>query len=601
VFFVLFVAKLTRTDQSRFTKQLLKTDPRRKYFRKMQKKLLKLVILSVITALISCAHQISPSGGPDDKISPTITSSFPKAESVNVPIKSHVILNFSEWISKKSDRGVSIYPPLKVKIVVDGNRLEIIPVTAFADSTTYHISINTLLLDLHNNPILSPISLTFSTGNTLDSGILSGCIIDPSKKVLQPKVALFRKEHIKADSGFTIIPDYLLQTDSTGNFEFLHVKKSNYYTVGYFDLNSDNLIQPGTEQVYIPTDSLIIISAATKPIILFPAIYDTIRPALLSAKAISSTILSGQWVTALDLKNGFTYPQCSVERIDSVSTPIQGNYIPLPNEKIFTLRLKSPLQSAPYRLIYTLKTHNNIKFSDTITFNGVITSDTVKPVLQSWIPNSGTTDLDPVIKLIWSKPVTINAPLQMIDSTGDTVVIKATSGYSDTSILSLQRHFHPDSKYRLVLLNNIGNDLAGNSIKVRDSTDTVNVIKLQTISGDSLAISMQGGATCLDKSNHRKWLFKLFSRNTTYLTQDKSGQFKFDSIPSGKGQLYYFEDLNENNKPDQGRLSPWTAPEPYFSSPDTVEARARWEVEGIDVRVCEPCRKKLQDTVKIEK
>lgn len=567
----------------------------------MKKKLLKLIILSVVVAIISCAHQISPSGGPDDKTSPTVTSSVPQTEAVNVPVKSHIILNFSEWLSSKSDRGVSIYPPLKVKLIVDRNRLEIIPVTAFADSTTYHISINTLLQDLHNNPILFPISLTFSTGNTLDSGIISGCIIDPSKKALQPKVALFKKEHIKTDSGFTITPDYLLQTDSSGNFEFLHVKKSNFFVVGFLDLNSDNLIQPGTEQVFITTDSLIAISATTKPVILFPAIYDTIRPALISAKAISSTILSGQWVTPLDLKNGFTYPQCSVERVDSVSTPIQGNYIPLPNRNVFTLLLKSPLKIAPYRLIYTFNMFNNTNFSDTITFNGVTTGDTTKPVLQSWTPNSGTTDLDPEIKLIWSKPVTINVPLQFTDSTGDTIVVKATSGYTDTSILSLQRHFHPDSKYRLVLLKNMGNDFTGNSLKIRDSTDTVNVIQLQTINGDSLAISMKGGATCLDNNSHRKWLFQLLGRNTTYLTTDKSGQFEFDSIPSGKGLIYYFEDLNENNKPDQGRLSPWIPPEPYFAAPDTVEARARWEVEGIDVRVCEPCSKKLQDSTKIKK
>jgi hypothetical protein len=252
-------------------------------------------------------------------------------------------------------------------------------------------------------------------------------------------------------------------------------------------------------------------------------------------------------------------------------------------------------------LIYTFKTFNNTKFSDTITFNGVTTGDTTKPLFQSWTPNSGTTDLDPVIKLIWSKPVTINVPLQFTDSTGDTIIVKVASGYTDTSILSLQRHLHPDSRYRLVLLKNIGNDLAGNSLKTRDTTDTVNVIQLRTINGDSLAISMQGGADCLDKNDHRKWIFQLLGRNTTYLTQDKSGQFEFDSIPSGNGLLYYFEDLNENNKPDQGRLSPWIAPEPYFAAPDTVEARARWEIEGINVRVCEPCIKKLNDSIKIEK
>ena len=561
----------------------------------MQKKPIIPILLFLLTILLSCAHEIPPSGGPEDKIGPKIINSTPKIESINVPVKSHIVIVFSEWLSTKSDRGVSVFPPLKIKTIVHQNHIEIIPITSFAESTTYHITINSLLQDLHNNPIISPSNLVFSTGNSLDSGTLSGCVIDPTRKALQPKIALFRNEHIRRDSGFTATPDYLMQTDSAGRFDFSHLKNGNYHIVGFLDEKSTNRIQADTDHIYIPTDSSVTINNNTKPVILFPAIYDTITPQIQIVKALSSTLLSGQWTSSFDIRNGFNYPQCTVERVDSTSAPIQGNYIPLTNEKIFTLVLKSPLKIAPYRLIYKMSSTSKPAVLDTIRFNGVPSIDTLKPVLQSWTP-SGTIDLDPSLKLIWSKPVIINAPLFMTDSTGDTIICKAQSGYSDTTSFSLQKRLSPGKNYRIVILNTLGNDLAGNNLKLRDSTDTTAVIQLQTITIDSLALSLQGGAPCLQKDLHRKWIFKPLSGNASYIARDNAGQFKFDSIPSGKGQLFYFDDLNNNNKPDPGRLSPWIAPEAYFGAPDTVEARARWEVEGIDVHICEPCERKVENS-----
>lgn len=562
----------------------------------MQEKIL--LLICVLLLLFSCAHQIPPSGGADDKIGPIVLSSNPKTGATNIPVKARITIAFSEWLSTKSDRGVSVFPPLKVKVIVNRNHLVILPATAFADSTTYHITVNSQLQDLHNNPIVSPFSLIFSTGNSLDSGILSGCVIDPSRKILQPKVALFRNENMKNDSGFTGSPNYLIQTDSTGRFNFSNLKKGSYHAVAYIDTNFDNRIQPGKERIYIAQDSLTSVTSVTNQLFLFPAIYDTITPAIKTVKATSSTILSGQWTTKFDNRNGFNYPQCSVERTDTVSAPLQCQYIPLANNHVFTLLLKSPLKIAPYRLIYKITSLNKKPFIDTVLFNGISFKDTVKPVLQSWTPKSSTIDLDPTIKLVWSEPVNVNAPLFMIDSTGDTVVCKGQSGYSDSTTFILQKRLKPGCNYRIVILKTIGNDLAGNNLKARDSTDTAAIIKYKTINIDSLAISVQGGAACLQKSTHRKWIFRPINSNTSYTTQDSAGQFKFDSIPSGKGFIFYFEDLNENNKPDQGRLVPWIAPESYFGAPDTVEARARWEVEGIEVHICAQCEKKTAENNK---
>jgi hypothetical protein len=140
-----------------------------------------------------------------------------------------------------------------------------------------------------------------------------------------------------------------------------------------------------------------------------------------------------------------------------------------------------------------------------------------------------------------------------------------------------------------VLFKHSGEDLSGNPLKTQDTTtDTVAKITLSTLDIDSLASSIQGGAECLKGEKSAKWRFSLFN-GKTYTTKDNAGSFYFEMIPSGKGLMGYFVDRNGNDTPDPGKLIPWTAPEEHIMSPDTVEARARWDIEGLQIRVCDPC------------
>ncbi len=61
----------------------------------------------------------------------------------------------------------------------------------------------------------------------------------------------------------------------------------------------------------------------------------------------------------------------------------------------------------------------------------------------------------------------------------------------------------------------------------------------------------------------------------------------FFSLPllSGKYFLSGFVDGNSNRKREPGSLTPFAFPEPAFFYPDTVFVRARFETEGIEVRV----------------
>ena len=163
------------------------------------------LILCAVILLFSCAHQMAPGGGPDDTTGPLLLSETPSPESINVSPSTQIVFTFSEWISTGSDLSLSIFPPVKFKSKVSRNQLQINLLSKLSKSTTYHIVVNTALKDLHNNALSAPYNLIFSTGSFLDSGTISGCVIDPARKLLQPKIALFTPDQ-PADSGLPVPP-----------------------------------------------------------------------------------------------------------------------------------------------------------------------------------------------------------------------------------------------------------------------------------------------------------------------------------------------------------------------------------------------------------
>jgi len=139
--------------------------------------------------------------------------------------------------------------------------------------------------------------------------------------------------------------------------------------------------------------------------------------------------------------------------------------------------------------------------------------------------------------------------------------------------------------------------------KKKHGVDTVGVIdtsknKLAVIdtakaskkkaAADSLCVRLSGGASCLEPDEKRKWVYRPISRrDTSFIAADSAGTFAFDSIPASKGTLLWFIDDDGDNLITPGKLSPWRSPERFFIVPDTIEAKARWVVEGLNVRGCE--------------
>jgi hypothetical protein len=557
------------------------------------------IIAAIIALLCTCAHQISPGGGPEDKTGPTVLVSEPAYGAIMVNPRGRINITFSEWISRTAaPRSVSVLPPIEggVKVRVAGRRLEITPVTALAESTTYHVVITSQLADLRGNPLSSSFTLVFSTGPTLDSGRIAGCIVDPAGQANMAVVGLYRERDSLADSALFAAPDYLTQADSAAFFSFENIRGGPYRLVAFIDQNNNRRLNPGVEAAYAPLMQTVDLKNSPDTILLYPMESDTTGPDIASVTPVSASALMATLTKAADTTAGISGLSWRIERSDKKGTPLAvAQYAWIGKEKRrCVLHCADTMARAPYRLIFNYKRQSekrSITFRDTMRFNGIHPVDTVKPALSSVSP-VGTVGLEPEMRLLFTKPVTVSAPLMLTDSLADTVALIVDSAFSDTIGLKPGRTLHAGSSYRLVVLTSMARDLAGNPLAPRDSTDTVLTPVFKVIEADSLAVSLKGCVPCLAPDSLRLWQFRPVIAGPVSLAADSSGCFSFDSIPGGKGLVSCWSDGNRNRKLDKGMLVPWRPPEPFITFADTVEARPRWETEGVELKsACKGCKK----------
>jgi hypothetical protein len=558
----------------------------------------RLIFGAGLFLLAFCANQIGPTGGPADTVPPAVREITPANGAVNVSKNTSINIVMSEWVAPQNiEKCLAFFPPPAkgMTVRVKGKKIEIIPKPSLADSTTYHIEINNTLKDLNGNPVGKPFVLIFSTGPSLDSGRISGCLVDPSGKIIQPKVALFSCTDTMhfADTILFGTPSYLAQTDSFGVFTLNNIRHGMYRAFAFVDNNNNNRFDPDREAVYSPVERYHQLIGSIDTLLLFPATCDTTSQRITSVKPLDSMVLSCEW-NRRGVQDSILDNSIRIITLDpKAKAPTIKRIISLKNSKRMFLELGKSMELVPYKLVYKIGKalpSDTMCLMDSIRFNGALVKDTVWPSLVLWDPR-GDASVSTSIKTIWSKPVRIlDSIISLKDTIGDTVNMKWDTTLSDTIQFRPVRHLIPGRYYKAAIPVKSIIDMAGNSPK-----DTTGFIKLSiwTTQGDSLCPRFSGGAACLPCHSQRIWQFNTFGLGgRTSATRDSCGKFTFDSIDPGKGSLSYFVDYNFDGKPTNGSLFPWRSPEPHFTFSDTVEARVRWEIENVAVPACITCARR---------
>ena len=277
------------------------------------------VALTAVT-LVSCATQVAPSGGPEDKLPPRVAAVYPAPNTTNHPNELMVKLEFDEWINASIPRSaVSISPPIdkKLRFEVSGNKLTLTSRAELDTGTTYTVTFAGGIKDLHGNALAKPFQVVFSTGAIIDSLTVSGrVLVDQAmmRKKEYPSIGLFllgeernsrhylekyrdttTKEISKEPLLLKEPPLYLTRADSAGHFTLTGLKAGHYRVVAFMDGNGNQKIELSTEQVGIWTGDLNLSAETTDTLWLAIADMDTTKLELESVSQPFANVLEASF------------------------------------------------------------------------------------------------------------------------------------------------------------------------------------------------------------------------------------------------------------------------------------------------------------------
>ena len=222
--------------------------------------------------LPSCASPGNPSGGKFDTIPPVFIGSKPEPNALHFK-GNKIELHFNEYLSiEEPAKNVIVTPPQSKMPVIKalGKKIMIELKDSLIDNATYTFDFTNGIVDNNEKNAIEGFTFAFSTGDVIDSLIVSGVVLNAENLEPMPGIMVGLHSNLE-DSAFTKLP--FLRTSMTndkGQFWIRNVKPGTYKLYALNDQKrSFKYQQPGEDIAF--SDSLIIPSFV-------PAIrMDTIR------------------------------------------------------------------------------------------------------------------------------------------------------------------------------------------------------------------------------------------------------------------------------------------------------------------------------------
>ena len=130
----------------------------------------------------SCANTTTPpSGGPKDTIPPVITEIYPELGMINVPVHGTKLeIKFNEYVQVKDPKSLFLSPPLEKmpKYKLKGKGVVISFESDLDSNKTYTLDLTNAIGDNNEGNMFPGFTLVFSTGDKIDSMMVTGIVQD---------------------------------------------------------------------------------------------------------------------------------------------------------------------------------------------------------------------------------------------------------------------------------------------------------------------------------------------------------------------------------------------------------------------------------------
>ena len=228
----------------------------------MKRKFIDILLFFVAFSLTRCANVVTPTGGPKDLTPPKVVEAVPAALSTGFEGRK-ISVTFDEYITlDNAAQNVLFSPPLDTKPDIKlSNKTVVIRLKEdLKPNTTYSIQFGAAVKDLHEGNVFKEDHYTFSTGDILDSLVLSGKVLDANdmKPVQDYYVCLYADpaDSLVSESPDSLFqqplqrgPDYLAKTDKEGSFTLRGLPDRKFLVFALKDMNSNLVYDMPNESV----------------------------------------------------------------------------------------------------------------------------------------------------------------------------------------------------------------------------------------------------------------------------------------------------------------------------------------------------------------
>ena len=487
----------------------------------------------VILFLLGCALPGPITGGIPDEDGPILVSISPKNKSIQIKPDQKIILTFNEPLNPISIPS-SIILSTDYNLKIRGRTIIIKPDEIWPYNQIINIKLSRNIKDYHGNKMASPIDLAYSTGIDIPKSYITGKILGLSPENIV-EVGLYNWPiH---DSSLFI---QKIETNKNGEF------KLDFINYGIYTLAAiEGTLKKINTQIYKNNYSMLT---------------ENYIPLSIENPTAYVEMLLGKDLEKLKI--------VSVE----MNSQYQANLIMNDSsEEIFIIdSLYNPGDSIKINLIKNNRLEKYFLPEYTFILPEII--DTIRPKIKysEFYTNS--------LELIFTEPVTLQPNAIMIKK--DSINIPNKFERKQASIILINNI--NDNIDQVTLLGQYIQDWSGNTMK--DSIKLVSIIRpekeITRITGGNIfgTIYYEGDESLVIQANN-------IETDSTYNAIINNLNFELNNLPEGIYKLWAFESIHKTNPfiYFSGTWNPYQRAASFAFYSDSVDVRARWDIEGINI------------------
>lgn len=512
-----------------------------------------LIIIFSSILFVRCANIVPPTGGPRDTESPKLLSEYPKTGTTNYK-ENYIILTFDEPIvDNQLSSKVIVSPTIEgnYTVKVNKNTVKLSWKDTLEENTTYTFNLADGIKDNTESNKIDNYSVTFSTGNDIDSNKITATIsnIPGSKPNSKIKLLLYPK----TDSLLNLLkikPEYIGQSNDSGIAYIDYVKQNVYQSIAILDENNNNKwdINEAIDTKQITIDHL-----TNESYKLQQTTLDTTKIISFLNKNKSINILTSKGLQKIKVFD--TNGEYKTTEITSRKYSIENQY-KLEDSTLINIEFTDSMGiSGAYIRSTLFKNVDLQRFKDTlINISNINKKYILKPVLDS-IEYSTDRIIDTVV-------IKVEAPSYVTTETknyynGFTVIFKGQKEKDSVKITlpyktiqSLYQEFNPEYIQQLTT----GEELNYGNIQFEIITE---------------------------EKNYQVFL-ENNSKKIIYTSKNKSIN-KIKNIDAGTYKLYVVVDTNNNGYWDGFDPLNNIPAEPIYYFKEPINIRPNWDLEDIQM------------------